>query len=94
MHGMLLGRDFAAAYTKGDKNNCDIQARVNYASQIDELMTNVTVGQIVAGLDDFYTDYRNRLVLIYDGVHIVLMEIAGVPKFQIDMFKDAARRKK
>ena len=39
-----------------------------------------TFGQIAAGLDDFYKDYRNKSILINEALYIVKLEFTGAPQ--------------
>jgi hypothetical protein len=47
-------------------------------------LTNVTSGQLADGLTAFYSDYRNRRILVSNSVWLVLNEIAGTPKDEMD----------
>jgi hypothetical protein len=42
-------------------------------------MTNITNGQVVEGVDKFYSDFRNRRIRVKNAVWIVLNQIAGRP---------------
>jgi hypothetical protein len=48
------------------------------------LLSNVTVGQVQAGLDDFYQDYKNRKIYCNDAVQVVLEGSAGMGKDQLE----------
>ena len=45
---------------------------------------NVTAGQLVAGLDAMYADYRNRAVGVADILSVVMWGIKGVDQKVID----------
>ena len=48
-----------------------------YAEYSQRYFTNVRVGQLADGLNEFYSDYRNRSIRISDGVWVVVRQIAG-----------------
>jgi hypothetical protein len=50
------------------------------------LLSNVTVGQVSAGLDDFYQDYKNRKIYCSDAVQVVLEGSAGMEKAQFEFW--------
>lgn len=45
--------------------------------RISSLDTNITVGQILDGVNTFYSDYRNRVILVYDAILIITDEAMG-----------------
>jgi hypothetical protein len=55
------------------------------------LLSNVTVGQVQAGLDDFYQDYKNRKIYCNDAVQIVLEGSAGMGKDQLEFWVQKLR---
>ena len=79
--GMELGKNFSFWAMLDDKHDrCAGEVAASYSSYMSKYMTNVTSGQLSAGLTDFYRDYRNRSIRISDAVWPVLQEIAGDPK--------------
>jgi hypothetical protein len=48
-----------------------------YNPKISKLASNVTVGQIVDGLDEFYKDWRNRKILLRHAMEYVQDEAQG-----------------
>lgn len=44
----------------------------------------VTAGQLVAGIDAMYADYRNRTILVKDVLGVVMWSIKGVKQEMID----------
>lgn len=42
-----------------------------------KLASNITAGQVLDGLDDFYKDYRNARILVRDAIEYVFMEAGG-----------------
>lgn len=47
-------------------------------------LSEITSGQIVDGLDNFYKDYRNMTILVEEAIWIVKLEIRGAPQEFID----------
>lgn len=47
-------------------------------------VTGMTYGQMIAGIDQFYKDYRNRKITIEDVLYLVRMEIDGKSDAEID----------
>jgi hypothetical protein len=41
---------------------------------------HITGGQLVDGLDKFYSDYRNRSIPVSNAVTVVLNSVAGMPQ--------------
>lgn len=52
---------------------------------------NITVGQLVFGLDEFYKDYRNKQVFVTDAIYVVKMEIRGEEPSKIEEAKRVLR---
>lgn len=52
---------------------------------------NITVGQMVSGLDEFYKDYRNKQIFVTDAIYIVKMEIRGASQEEIAEAKRVLR---
>lgn len=88
--GMRLGRNFAAGGAD-TKKNCDIACFVNYSDNSERYLRNVTAGQMRDGLDEFYKDFRNRGILIYDGAWVVLKQIASEPQAEINRLIESFR---
>jgi hypothetical protein len=63
--------------------------------KIAKLASEVTVGQIVDGLDEFYKDYRNARILMRHAIEYVLMEAQGEDGSQLLQYmrKQAAQPK-
>jgi hypothetical protein len=55
-------------------------------------MSNVTVGQVVAGLDDFYKAYKNRRIETLFAVEVVLKGTAGMPKDKLETYIESVRQ--
>ncbi|HWY53058.1 MAG TPA: hypothetical protein VNZ03_01255 [Terriglobales bacterium] len=50
---------------------------------------NITFQQATEGIDDFYKDWRNQSVALFNAQNIVRLQIAGRPQAEID---EAIRR--
>jgi hypothetical protein len=50
---------------------------------------NITLQQGIEGIDDFYKDWRNQSVALFNAQNIVRLQIAGRPQAEID---EAIRR--
>jgi hypothetical protein len=97
--GFLDGMDLGANFSVWGIMNKDIQdpaigkAVGSYSSYLEQYTTHVTVGQINAGLDDFYRDYKNLSIKTSDAVWVVLKGISGAPKDQIESLVENLRKK-
>jgi hypothetical protein len=79
--GMDLGHNFSYWNFVKDKkmNVCMAKVAESYANHSSKYFKNVTNIQLVDGLDTFYTDFRNRSILVADAVWLVVNGIAGTP---------------
>lgn len=85
MDGMELGeiytlptlRHSTDGKTLPESQACHDQASKEYDFISAHYYKDVTVGQIVDGLDEFYKDFKNRSILIAWGVDLVVRQIAG-----------------
>jgi len=84
--GVQLGRYFIVRAVKSSADTEKISALSLSTENEQLLMSNVTVGQVQAGLDDFYQDYKNRKTESIDAVEVVLEGAAGMPKDQLEQF--------
>ena len=92
--GMDLGHNFSYWAFSKDKNMADCMIKVgdSYAEYISKYFKNVTNRQIVDGLDSFYTDFRNRRILVSNAVWLVVNAIAGTPQESLDRMIENWRR--
>jgi len=85
LDGVELGRYFIV---RGVRSQADLEkmsvALDAFQGSDQLLLSNVTVGQVQAGLDDFYQDYKNRKIYCSDAVDVVLEGAAGMPKDQLE----------
>jgi hypothetical protein len=96
--GTTLGRDFAVRkysqkYEDYAKLSNETTTILNAFTETEQLlMSNVTVGQVVAGLDDFYKDYKNRKIESVYAVEVVLEGAAGMSKTDLDKWVEGLRQ--
>lgn len=86
--GMQLGRNFSEwnwDATSKDGQYKAVAALNSYNAETQKYMSNIAVGQIVDGLNQFYSDFRNRNIMIHDAVWLVLEQIAGTPDSQLNL---------
>jgi len=86
--GMELGQDFSTWKYSHSTDAADVDASAkafaSYVEYTKKYLTNVTVGQIVDGLNAFYGDYKNRRIQTSGAVWLVLLGIAGVPAEELN----------
>ncbi len=92
--GMELGRSFSYwGILLADKNDeCLRKIQRSYGERNLKYMADITAGQVVDGLNEFYKDYRNRRILIIEGTWIVVNEIAGTPRADLDKMIENYRK--
>jgi hypothetical protein len=93
--GMVLGHRFSywEDMKEGQKQSvCAGSAAHSYETLSTQYLSNVTSGQLVAGLDDFYHDYRNRTILLPSAVWLVLNQISGKPKADMEKMIESFRK--
>jgi hypothetical protein len=84
--GVELGRYFVMRNIRSQADADNLNGALNsFMSNNQLLLSNVTVGQVQAGLDDFYQDYKNRKIYCNDAVEVVLEGSAGMGKNQLEM---------
>jgi hypothetical protein len=89
LDGVTLGRDFAVRGLSVDAMKSTLD---RFTDNQQLLISNVTVGQVVAGLNDFYQDYKNRKIESVFATEVVLEGTAGMPKEQIEKWVEGMRR--
>jgi hypothetical protein len=80
LDGMELGNRVAfLTDDSGEKdyNTVSSKAAAAFASYRAKYLANVSGIRLVDELDEFYSDARNRQIPIYDGVWVVLNQLAG-----------------
>jgi hypothetical protein len=71
-----LESDIAVKHYKEKNNQCVAEAVEAYKKE-SKYTDNVTTGQVWDGLNDFYSDYRNRSISVSNAVDLVLRQIKG-----------------
>jgi len=94
LDGIALGRNFASWQFMDDPQSeaCLKKVLLSSIEYEKKYLSNVKVGQLVDGLNDFYSDYRNRGIAIDRAVWLVLNGIAGTPKEKVERMIEAARK--
>jgi hypothetical protein len=92
--GMDLGHHFSYWKYANVKSKQDVLPDVaeSYYEHTEKFFKNVTNGQLADGVDNFYSDYRNRRIRVNDAVWLVVNEIAGTPRRQLDTMIENWRR--
>lgn len=82
LDGMELGNRVALLGTDGneqDYKTVSAKATASFGAYRAKYLANVTGIRLTDALDDFYSDSRNRHILVYDGVWLVVNQLAGKP---------------
>lgn len=92
--GMLLGKNFCVWGINDSDNtdNCDYKSISSFNDYYRKYFSEVTNFQIADGLDEFYSDYRNRRIEILGGIWLVVNGIAGTPKDELDAMIESWRK--
>jgi len=92
--GMKLGYNFSYWGFYDEKNSevCRGKIAKSFSDYNKKYLDEVTSAQIVDGLDSFYSDYKNRRIIVSDAVWLVLNGIAGTPQEEIEKMIEAWRR--
>jgi hypothetical protein len=86
LDGMELGNKFSVWGIDQSDANCKDAAKLvasSYSDYRSKYLSNVTNIQILDGLDAFYSDARNRGILVNGAVWLVLNQIAGKPQAEM-----------
>lgn len=59
----------------------------------EKFFSHVTNVQLVAGLDKFYSDCRNRRIRVHGAVWLVVNGIAGTPQEKLDKMVEGWRER-
>jgi len=96
--GMHLGHKFSYWEFWEDKKKdkakekCLYDVAKSFSSNYKKYFGNVTNDQIVDGLDTFYSDYRNRSIRVHGAIWLVVNEISGTPKEEMDTLIEGWRK--
>lgn len=85
--GLFDGLNTLVDYTInkiGKKDYAKTMSVIGMDSQLSSDIGKDTAGQIVAGLDSFYHDFRNRKIFVVDAFLVIIKEINGDSKAEIN----------
>lgn len=68
------------------------RGHLSYAHYLNIYTSNKTDTQFMAGLDDFYKDYRNRSIKITDAIWLVANEMSGRSRDTLDLMINNFRK--
>jgi hypothetical protein len=86
LDGMELGNKFSVWGIGPGDANCKDAAKLvegSYSDYRGKYLARVTNIQILDGLDGFYSDARNRSILTNGAIWLVLNQIAGKPRAEM-----------
>lgn len=96
LDGMELGKNFSMwKYMHADDSAhkaCISNVSESYGEFMTRYLDNVTVGQIVDGLEAFYSDYRNRRIETHFAVWYVVRAVAGTPENELKTLLENLRK--
>jgi hypothetical protein len=91
--GMEFGSHFFALKNGTEAEQlCIAQAIESFREQRQKYFGNVTVGQLSDGLDSFYADYRNRRIVVFAAVWLVVNGIVGTPEEKLNKMIESSRQ--
>jgi hypothetical protein len=86
MDGSVLGtslmRDPAKASSQPQLYQA--QGEIDLARRLSEFFLNMTAGQLVDGMDKFYEDFPNRSIPVGFAIEVIVRDIKGVTKTEIE----------
>jgi len=85
VEGMQLGRDVSSWLFQ--KNSASDACRASLIESFRAFRNNIgnsTNEQIADGLNEFYSDYRNRSILVIHGASVVMRAIGGESKSYLE----------
>ncbi len=83
LSGMELGYHFSNWDLVGANRECSYRVTRSYNSFKSNYLANVSTSQLADGLNQFYSDLKNRKIKVYDAVWIVLNIISGRPDNEV-----------
>lgn len=93
--GMELGNRFSYWEFSDDQkkmNECMFSIGNSYSNYKKTYFSNVTNDQIVDGLNQLYTDYKNRRILVHNAIWLVVNGISGKSKDQMETMIENFRK--
>ncbi len=85
--GVDLGHHFSIwkyANNKKSRETWIPLANKSFNEYTEKYLNNVTSGQLIDGLNSFYSDYRNRRIRVQVAVWLVASSIAGTPEAELN----------
>ncbi len=92
--GMDLGNRFSYwdLLKEDTMKSCLSRVSTSFSTYEQKYMGNTTNSQLVDGLDSFYSDYRNRRIVLPSAVWLVVNGIAGMPQKDLDKMIESWRK--
>lgn len=92
--GMDLGNYFSYWGMSNSKKDldCSTKAINSYKYYANKYFNRITTGQLVDGLNEFFSDYRNRRIKISSSIWLVTNSIVGTPKEVVDKMIESWRK--
>jgi hypothetical protein len=95
--GFVDGTRLASRFSgnaPNDQDAKDVSARpaTPFAENRTKYLGHVTNIQLTDGLDTFYSDARNRRILVSDAAWVVLNQIAGSPEAETQALIESSRK--
>jgi hypothetical protein len=95
--GFVDGTRLASRFSGNAPNDQDAKdvsahAATPFAENRTKYLGHVTNIQLADGLDSFYSDARNRRILVSDGAWVVLNQIVGAPEAETQALIESSRK--
>jgi hypothetical protein len=90
--GMELGQRFSYWGLRPENMKGSVPILKSFDEMRMKYMQDVTNLQISDGLTKFYEDYRNRSIIVYNAVWLVLNSIAGKPEKEMETMIENFRK--
>ena len=91
--GMELGNKFSYwGLTADQGETCNYFIVKSFNDHYSKFFSDITSGQLADGLDNFYSDYRNRRIKVADAIWLVTNSIVGTPHEELDKMIESWRR--
>lgn len=92
IRGLFDGvRTLATLLILWDEDAVSIGMHNDYDTVTRKYFANAKVPQVQDGLNVFYSDYRNRSIPVFAATGIILKEIIGTPKAEIEALTEKLR---
>jgi hypothetical protein len=90
--GMELGNNSSYWNFPKEDSDCFRKVDKSYHEYHKRYFTNVTSGEIVNGLNSFYSDFKKRRILVPDAIWLVVNGIAGMAKEELEKMTESFRK--